>query len=464
MFETNIYVEKRNILKNKFDSGVLLFLGNEETPANYTANTYAFRQDSSFLYYFGIDRAGFAAIIDIDNNLETIFANDFSIDDIVWMGPQLKVSELAENAGIYRTAPQEKLAEQITNAIRKGRKIHFLPQYRTENTLKVSSLTGLNFSNVNDYVSEKLIKAVVNQRSVKSEEEIKEIEDAVDIAAKMHVAAMKMVKPGIYEQKIAGMIEGISLSLGYGLSFRPIVSVHGETLHNHYYGNLIEDGQLLVNDSGAESKHHYASDITRTIPVGGKFTKKQKEIYTIVLNTELNAIQSIRPGMNFRDIHLQAAFDIVTGLQEIGLMKGNSQDAVNYGAHSLFFPHGLGHMLGLDVHDMESLGEQYVGYDENTQRSTEFGLKYLRLAKNLQPGYVFTIEPGIYFIPELIDMWKQENKFDEFINYDMVLDYKDFGGIRIEDDILVTEDGYRVLGSNPIPKSVEEVEALASSK
>jgi len=464
MFEANIYQERRTNLKNKFDSGLLLFLGNEETPANYLANTYTFRQDSSFLYYFGVDRAGFSAIIDIDNNLETIFANDFSIDDIVWMGPQSKVSELAEKAGIYRTAPENKLAEQINNAVRKGRKIHFLPQYKTENTLKIASLTGLNSSNVNDYVSEKLIKAVVNQRSIKSEEEIKEIEDAVDIAAKMHVAAMKMVKPGIYEQKIAGMIEGISLSLGYGLSFRPIVSVHGETLHNHYYGNLIEDGQLLVNDSGAESKLHYASDITRTMPVGGKFTQKQKEIYTIVLNAAINAIQSVRPGMNFRDIHLQAATDIVSGLQEIGLMRGNSEDAVNYGAHALFFPHGLGHMLGLDVHDMEALGEQYVGYDENTQRSTEFGLKYLRLAKNLQPGYVFTIEPGVYFIPELIDMWKEENKFGEFINYDMVLDYKDFGGVRIEDDILVTDVGYKVLGSNPIPKSVEEVEALASSK
>ena len=460
MFETNIYVERRNILKNKFDSGILLFLGNEETPANYTANTYAFRQDSSFLYYFGIDSAGFTAMIDIDNNLETIFANDFSLDDIVWMGPQPKVSELAEKTGIYRTAQLDKLPEQINNAVRKGRKIHFLPQYRTENTLKIASLTGLNFSNVNDYVSEKLIKAVVNQRSIKSEEEIKEIEDAVDIAAKMHVAAMKMVKPGIYEQKIAGMIEGISLSLGYGLSFRPIVSVHGETLHNHYYRNLIEAGQLLVNDSGAESRLHYASDITRTIPVGGKFTQKQKEIYNIVLNTELNAIQSVRPGMNYRDIHLQAAFDIVRGLQEIGLMRGDPTDAVNSGAHTLFFPHGLGHMLGLDVHDMESLGEQFVGYDETIERSQEFGLKYLRLAKNLQPSYVFTIEPGIYFIPELIDMWKTQNKFPEFINYDMLDNYKDFGGIRIEDDVVVTDDSYRVLGSKPIPKSVEEVEAI----
>jgi Xaa-Pro aminopeptidase len=299
---------------------------------------------------------------------------------------------------------------------------------------------------------------------VKSEEEIKEIEDAVDIATKMHVAAMKMIKPGIYEKKIAGMIEGIALSLGYGLSFRPIVSIHGETLHNHYYDNLTEDGQLLVNDSGAESKLHYASDITRTMPVGGKFTQKQKEIYSIVLKAEMNAIEAVKPRMNFRDIHLQAAFDIVSGLNEIGLMHGNPEDAVNYGAHTLFFPHGLGHMLGLDVHDMEGLGEDYVGYDESVQRSDEFGLKYLRLAKTLQPGYVFTIEPGIYFIPELIDMWKEENKFGEFINYDMVLGYKDFGGIRIEDDILVTEDGYRILGSNPIPKSIEEVEALASSK
>lgn len=464
MFETNIYVERRNGLKNKFESGLLLFLGNDESPANYKANTYTFRQDSSFLYYFGIDSPGFAAILDIDNNLETIFANDFSMEDIVWMGPQSKVSDLANKVGISRTLSLDKLSEQINTAIRKGRKIHFLPQYRTENLLRIASLTGLNYSNVNDYASEKLIKAVVSQRSVKSEEEIKEIEDAIDIAAKMHLAALKMVKPGIYEQKIAGMIEGIAISFGYGLSFRPIVSIHGETLHNHYYGNLIEAGQLLVNDSGAESKLHYASDITRTLPVSGKFSDRQKEIYKIVLKAETNAIQSVTPGITFKDIHLQAAFDIVTGLQEIGLMHGNPEDAVNFGAHTLFFPHGLGHMLGLDVHDMEALGEQYVGYDETIQRSEEFGLKYLRLAKTLQPGYVFTIEPGIYFIPELIDMWQSENKFKEYINYEMLSDFRNSGGIRIEDDILVTDDGYKILGSNPIPKSVEEIETLASGK
>lgn len=464
MFETNIYVERRNGLKNKFESGLLLFLGNDESPANYTANTYSFRQDSTFLYYFGIDIPGFTAILDIDNNLETIFANDFSTEDIVWMGPQPKVSDLANRVGISRTLSLNKLSEQINIAIRKGRKIHFLPQYRTDNVLKIASLTGLNYSNVNDYASEKLIKAVVSQRSVKAEEEIKEIEDAIDIAVKMHVAAMKMIKPGIYEQKIAGMIEGIAISLGYGLSFRPIVSIHGETLHNHYYGNLIEAGQLLVNDSGAESKLHYASDITRTLPVSGKFNDRQKEIYQIVLKAEMNAIQSVKPGIPFKDIHLQAAFDIVTGLQEIGLMHGNPEDAVNFGAHSLFFPHGLGHMLGLDVHDMEALGEQYVGYDESIQRSEEFGLKYLRLAKTLQPGYVFTIEPGIYFIPELIDMWQSENKFKEYINYEMLSDFRNSGGIRIEDDILVTDDGYKILGSNPIPKSVEEIETLTSGK
>ena len=314
--------------------------------------------------------------------------------------------------------------------------------------------------NVNDYASEKLVKAVVAQRSIKSSEEIAEIDEAVDIAAKMHLAAMKMVKPETDERKIAGMIEGIALSLGYGLSFRPIVSINGQILHNPYYENKMKVNDLLVNDSGAESKLHYASDITRTIPVGGKFTDKQKEIYQIVLKTETNAINAVRPGITNKELHLSAAKDIASGLTEIGLMFGNPEEAVSAGAHTLFFPHGLGHMLGLDVHDMEGLGEEYVGYDETVNRSDEFGLKYLRLAKTLQSGYVFTIEPGIYFIPELIDMWKSQNRFPEFINYDMLDNYTNFGGIRIEDDVLVTEDGNRLLGSKPIPKSVDEVEAI----
>jgi Xaa-Pro aminopeptidase len=273
-----------------------------------------------------------------------------------------------------------------------------------------------------------------------------------------------MVKPGTDERKIAGMIEGIALSLGYGLSFRPIVSIKGQTLHNPFYDNKMTAGDLLVNDSGAESKLHYASDITRTIPVGGKFSEKQREIYEIVLNTEVSAINSVKPGITFKEIHLQAARNIASGLTELGLMTGNPEDAVNNGAHALFFPHGLGHMLGLDVHDMEALGEDFVGYDEGIQRSEEFGLKSLRLAKTIQPGFVFTIEPGIYFIPELIDIWKQENKHSEFINYNKIEEYRDFGGIRIEDDVLATDEGCRILGSKPIPKSVDEIENSLKGK
>ena len=460
MFDTNVYTNRRRLLKDKFDSGLLLFLGNEDSPANYKANTYYFRQDSTFLYYFGIDRPGFAATIDIDNNLETIFGNDMTIDDIVWSGRQPSVNDFAEIAGVKRATTIDKLSEQIISAIKKGRKVHFLPQYRIENILKLSSMSGLNPSNVNDYTSEKLIKAIVAQRSIKSIEEITEIDEAVDIAAKMHIASMKMIKPETDERKIAGMIEGIALSLGYGLSFRPIVSINGQILHNPYYENKMKAGDLLVNDSGAESKLHYASDITRTIPVGGKFSDKQKEIYQIVLKAEMNAINAVKPGVTYSEIHFGAAKDIATGLIELRLMFGNSEEAVNAGAHTLFFPHGLGHMLGLDVHDMEGLGEDFVGYDESIQRSEEFGLKYLRLAKTLQPGFVFTIEPGIYFIPELIEMWKTQNRHPEFINYDMLENYIGFGGIRIEDDVLVTEDGSRVLGSKPIPKTVEEIEAV----
>jgi Xaa-Pro aminopeptidase len=460
MFDTSIYTNRRRILKEKFESGLILFLGNEDSPANYKANTYNFRQDSNFLYYFGVDRPGFAATIDIDNNLETLFGIDNTIEEIVWTGPQPFVNDYAEMVGVKRATTTEKLTEQIIGAIKKGRKIHFLPQYRTENIMQLAFISGLKPKNVNDYASEKLVKAVVAQRSIKSSEEIAEIDEAVDIAAKMHLAAMKMVKPETDERKIAGMIEGIALSLGYGLSFRPIVSINGQILHNPYYENKMKVNDLLVNDSGAESKLHYASDITRTIPVGGKFTDKQKEIYQIVLKTETNAINAVRPGITNKELHLSAAKDIASGLTEIGLMFGNPEEAVSAGAHTLFFPHGLGHMLGLDVHDMEGLGEEYVGYDETVNRSDEFGLKYLRLAKTLQSGYVFTIEPGIYFIPELIDMWKSQNRFPEFINYDMLDNYTNFGGIRIEDDVLVTEDGNRLLGSKPIPKSVDEVEAI----
>jgi len=461
MFEPQIYIERRRNLKEFFESGLLFFLGNNESPANYAANTYTFRQDSTFLYYFGLDLPGLSAIIDVDSNTSILFGNELTVDDVVWMGPQPGLAELAEKSGIDRSEEYSALNNVLSEALRKGRNIHFLPQYRAEQQLELSGLTGINPNRINDYTSKELIKAVIEQRSVKSEEEIKEIDAAVDIAYRMHTSAMKIIKPGVTEKKIAGMIEGIALSLGAGLSFRPIVSINGQILHNPYHENEIREDSLLVIDSGAETDMHYASDITRTIPGGGKFTEKQKSIYEIVLSSQMNAIENVKPDITNKELHLIAAKTIVDGLSSLGIMHGNADEAVQVGAHALFFPHGLGHMMGLDVHDMEGLGEDFVGYDENIERSDQFGLAYLRLAKQLKPGYVFTIEPGIYFIPALIDKWKEENKFTEFINYERVEDFRNFGGIRIEDNILVTEDGYRILGK-PIPKTVNEVESICS--
>ncbi|UCH65134.1 MAG: aminopeptidase P family protein [Ignavibacterium sp.] len=462
MFEQQIYTERRKKLVENFDSGLILFLGNDESPSNYSGNTYPFRQDSTFLYYVGLDIPGLAAVIDADSNTTTLFGTDFSIDDIVWMGPQPKVNQLAESSGITQSESFENLHSSLSNAVKQDRKIHYLPQYRNEHFLMIGSLLGIKPERVNDYASKKLIKEVVKQRSIKAKEEIEEIDKAVDIAYRMHTAAMKMIKPGMSERKIAGMIEGIAYSMGAGLAFRPIVSINGQTLHNHSHDNTIQEGSLLVNDSGAETESHYASDITRTIPASGNFTDKQKEIYQIVLNSQMRAIEAVSPGVSNKDLHLLSAKSIVDGLSSLGIMKGNPDEAVQKGAHALFFPHGLGHMMGLDVHDMEGLGEDYVGYDDNYSRSDQFGLAYLRLAKALATGNVFTIEPGIYFIPELIDKWKSENKFPEFINYERVEDYRSFGGIRIEDDILVTSDGYRILGK-AIPKTIQEVEELASA-
>ena len=461
MFDQQVYVKRRKKLIENIDSGLLIFLGNNESPSNYSANTFPFRQDSTFLYYIGLDLPDLAAVIDVDSNTSTLFGTDISVDDIVWMGPQPKVNQLAELCGLTQSEEFANLHTKISEAIKQDRKIHFLPQYRTEHFFQMGSLMGIRPERVNDYVSTKLIKEVVKQRSVKAEEEIEEINKAVDIANRMHTAAMKMIKPGMSERKIAGMIEGIAYSLGAGLAFRPIVSIHGQILHNHHHNNIIEEGCLLVNDSGAETVSHYASDITRTIPASGTFTDKQKEIYQIVLNSQMKAIEAVYPGVSNRDLHLLSAKTIVEGLSTLGVMKGNPDEAVQKGAHALFFPHGLGHMMGLDVHDMEGLGEDVVGYDDKFSRSDQFGLAYLRLAKPLAAGNVFTIEPGIYFIPELIDKWKSENKYPDFINYDRVQDYRDFGGIRIEDDILVTNEGYRILGK-PIPKTIQEVEELAS--
>ncbi len=462
MFPADIYQNRRTQLKSKIDHGILLFLGNEETPMNYPANTYPFRQDSTFLYYWGIDLPGFAAIIDLDEDREIIFGDDFDMDDIVWMGPQPTVKELAEKIAVSQTRAFKDLTIYLNKALAAGRKIHFLPPYRPANILKLRKLLGISPDHIKLYASVPFIKAVVAQRSVKAPEEIAEIEKALEITYEIHTQAMKLVKPGLFEYEVAGELQGIALKHNGRLSFPLIFSVHGETLHNVSQLNRMEEGRLVVNDCGGESAERYAGDITRTFPVGKKYTDRQKAIYEIVLNAQMTAIESIRPGIRYRDIHLKAAHVITDGLKDLGLMKGSSVDAVTQGAHALFFPHGLGHMMGLDVHDMEDLGEDYVGYDETIQRSDQFGLAYLRLAKALQPGFVLTVEPGIYFIPQLIQLWKKEGRFYDFINYNKVEEFLDFGGVRIEDDVLVTEDGHRVLGK-PIPKKIDEVEALRNA-
>lgn len=462
MFDKQVYIDRRTALKEKFKSGLLLFAGNDESSMNYPNNTYKFRQDSTFLYYFGLDIPGMIGIIDIDDNKEYLFGYEYTLEDTVWMGQQPKLAQLAEQIGVAHSETIDKLKKFLKAKSSKQIKIHFLPVYRGDQTLKLADLLDENPYKLKTRFSKKLIEFVVAQRSIKGEEEIAEIEYAMEIAYQMHTTAMRMAKPGVIERDIAGAIEGIALSIGNGVSFPPIVSKNGQTLHNHYHGNVLKNGDLLVCDSGAESLLHYASDITRTIPVGGKFSYKQKEIYEIVLTAQKNAINMIKPGVKHVDVHLTAAKIIAAGLSQIGLMKGDINAAVKNGAHALFFPHGLGHMMGLDVHDMENLGEAFVGYDETVKRSDQFGLSYLRLAKELRPGYVFTCEPGIYFIPELIDQWKAKKKFKNFIDYDKVDEYRGFGGIRIEDDILVTQTGYKVLG-RPIPKEPDDVEAWSKS-
>ena len=428
---------------------------------NYTANPYHFRQDSNFLYFFGLDLQGLTGLMDFDSGEDMIFGNDVDMDDIIWMGPQPSIKELALKCGITKTAATSGLEDILKEAISKGRKIHFLPPYRGETKMTLGSLLKENPCQMKTLASVDLIKSVVSLRSIKEHIEIEEIESAIAIAYDMHVTAMKMCKPGIREQEIFGIIEGIAHAKGAGPSFPIILSVNGQTLHNHSHGNILREGRMMVTDAGAESGLHYASDITRTTPVGGRFSDYQEEIYEIVLKANTETIKAAKPGMSNRDLHLMACKIIASGMKDIGLMKGDVEEAVAAGAHALFMPHGLGHMLGLDVHDLEGLGENFVGYNEEVIRSTQFGLAFLRFALPYKPGHVFTIEPGCYFIPELIDQWNAEGKFRDFINYEKVGTYKDLGGVRIEDNLLITENGHKLLGK-PIPKTVSEIESVCS--
>lgn len=459
MFKKEVYTDRRKRLMGKISDGIVLIPGHPESPMNAPANTLHFRQNSSFLYFFGLDFPDLAGAIDIDSGESVIFGNDVTMDDIIWMGPQPSMKERCAKVGVSDSQPFNNIYDYISAAINSGRKIHFLPQYRAENLIFLEKLTGIRASEVNRYQSVELIRAIVDLRSIKDQYEIEEIKKAAAVGYDMHVTAMKMAMPGVWEQKIAGTIEGIALAGGGMLSFPVILSQNGQTLHNHDHSLMLNEGRLMLCDAGAETDLHYASDFTRTVPVGGKFSDKQRDIYNVVLAANNNATAMAKPGLRYFDVHLEAARTLAAGLKDLGLMKGDPAEAARLGAYALFQPHGLGHMMGLDVHDMEDLGENYVGYDDETKRSTIFGLAGLRLGRRLQTGFVITNEPGCYFIPELIEKWQSEKKFADFINYDKVKEYINFGGIRLEDDLLINDKGSELLGKR-IPITVEEVESV----
>jgi Xaa-Pro aminopeptidase len=448
MFEKSTYINRRKKLCESLREGIMLFVGNGESPMNYEANGYPFRQDSTFLYYFGYHHIpSLAAIIDPEENREIIFGDEATIDTIVWTGPQPTLKEQAETVGIDEVLPFVNLQSFLSEAIAKGRKIHFLPPYRPEHTLKLSEWLSVTPSSVNEKKSVEFIKAVVNQRNYKTDEEVAEIDRAVSISYRMHVAGMQAAKDGMREYEIMSIVNQTALKNECSLAFPIICTTHGETLHNHNYSHLLQQGNMLLIDAGAELPSGYCGDISSTMPVSGKLTGRQRTIFDIVFAAHKAAVQALKPGIPFRDIYYLASQTIVEGMKSIGLMKGNAHEAVMAGAHAMFFQCGLGHMMGLDVHDMENLGEVWVGYD-GEPKSTQFGIKSLRLARPLEPGFVLTVEPGVYFIPTLIDMWVAEKRFADFIKYDELVKWKDFGGIRHEEDFLITNDGYRLLGDS----------------
>ncbi len=459
MFSRETYTKRRQELLKKINSGIILLLGNEESPMNYTDNPYHFRQDSTFLYYFGVIRPGLTAIIDTENGTITIYGDDYTVEDFIWMGKQPTLKDQVWLSGVKKTSNINDLTKRVKQAINTKQSIHFLPQYRHANILKLMSLTGLSAQEIKNGASVELIKAVVAQRNYKTEEEIVEIEKGVDTTVDMHIAAMKMLKPGMSELDVVVEIEKIARTTGGEISFPTIATINGQTLHNHYHGNIVKDGQLFLLDCGAETSMGYAGDLSSTFPVGKTFSSLQKDIYSLVLKAHYASVETLKSGVTFKVVHRAACLTIADGLKSMGLMKGDTESAVEAGAHALFFPCGTGHMMGLDIHDMENLGEEYVGYD-GKPKSTQFGLKSLRLGRAMEPGFVVTIEPGIYFIPELTDQWRAQNKFMEFLNYDEIDKFRNFGGIRNEEDYLITPDGKRLLGSKKKPMLIEEVEGL----
>jgi len=459
MFAKNTYINRREKLKKSVRSGLLLFLGNDDCGINYEGNTYDFRQDSTFLYYFGLPYAGLSAVINIDEDQTIIFGDEITIDQIVWMGTQPTLKEKSDRVGVQQVMPSAQLPKYLKKAAGSGQQIHFLPTYRAEHKLKLLDWLSLPVQQQTPSVD--FIKAVVNMRIYKTGEELQEIQNACEATAIMHKIAFRRLHAGNTESHITSLMTAFVLNSGMRLSFPIIATVNGQILHNHYHGNTVKKNDLFLIDAGAETEMGYAGDMSSTIPVGGKFTAMQRDVYDIQVAAHLTAVEALGPGVYFKEVYELAAKVICEGMKSLGLIKGNSDDAHQEGVYSLFFPHGLGHMLGLDVHDMENLGEEWVGYD-GQPRSTQFGRKSLRLVRKLESGFVLTIEPGIYFIPELIDLWKRENKFADFINYDRLELYRHFGGIRNEEVYLINSTGALILGEK-LPLTADEVEAAMKS-
>lgn len=462
MFDKKTYVSRRAKLKELVKNGIIILFGNNESPCNYPSNGYyPFRQDSSFLYYFGLNRDGLVGVIDIDNNTETLVGNDIDIEDIVWYGSVDSVRDMADSVGVAETAPMKSLKTICNDAMRQKRRIHFLPPYRYDIKLQIFDLLGIHPGQQKESASMELINAVVKMRSTKEQQEIEELERAATIGYKMHTTAMRLTKPGLTEKYIGGQVDGVAHSYGAMVSFPTIFSQHGEIMHGNPSMAVLESGRLALCDAGAETINNYCSDNTRTYPVNGKFTQRQLEIYSIVEACHDYVLDVAKPGVKYMDVHFAVCRLMTERLKELGLMKGDTDEAVAAGAHSMFLPHGLGHMMGMDVHDMENLDQINVGFDEETRpRLDQFGTNCLRMGRRLEEGFVVTDEPGIYFIPALIDDWKASGHCAEFLNFDKIETYKDFGGIRLEDDVLITKDGCRFIGKERIPYHPKDVEAF----
>jgi Xaa-Pro aminopeptidase len=458
MFSRDTYTGRRTTLASKLDGGLLLFPGNNESPMNYADNCFHFRQDSTFLYYFGLDQPDLAAVIDVDAGTATIFGDELTIDHIVWMGDLPTIAERAERVGVSDTRPLSALTEMVGGALEAGRTVHFLPPYRSDTSVQLSELFGFSYREAPERASTRFIQAVVDQRSIKSDEEAAEIDRAVATSVAMHEAGIRMARPGMTEAEIAAEVERIAVAAGGRTSFPIIATIHGETLHNHVHTNTLSEGDLFLLDCGAETALGYAGDLSSTFPVSPRFSERQRTIYDLQLVAQNVAVDTLAPGVPYRDVHLAASRVIFDGLKDLGVFKGDTDDALEAGAHAMVLPCGTGHMMGMDVHDMENLGEVYVGY-AGKPKSTQFGLKSLRLARELEPGFVLTVEPGIYFIPQLMDLWREQNHCAEFIDFDELDKWRDFGGVRNEEDFLITADGARRLGPHKA-QTVEEIEAL----